>query len=818
MAQRLFPGGLPEGRVIAMAVKKVLNVGGNSKAIPLPPLYAGWEHHLLDIDPTGKPDIVCDARELATLEPEQYDAIYCSHNLEHYYQHDVAKVLAGFRHVLKPDGFAHIRVPDMAEVMRRAVQESLDIEDTLYQSGLGPITVLDVIYGYGRQIESSGCEFFAHKTGFTKKSLTAALARGGFSQVFVSAASLEVGAYAFKQAPSAALMGLLGLSASPAEGKFVESAASINVASLSLTDLFSQAEKLAAAASHLEAIQLYRAWLGAVDSPLAYAARFNLGRLLSDTGDLPAALESYQAALAQNPGFAQARLNLGNVLERLGRRTEAISEWEQALRDIESSAAPDPALLKHTLTSLGRLLEIEHRYPEAEAMLTRSLGVSPDQEDVLHHWVHLRQKQCEWPVYSPLPGVPVEVMVHSTSALAMLSASNDPALQLETAVRFVRSKVRSDLPRLAPQHGYRHPRLRVGYLSSNFGLHAITILTAELYELHDRQRVEVFGFSCSEDDNTAMGARVRKAMDHFVRIDQLSDEAAAAAIREAEIDILIDLQGLTQGFRPNVLSCRPAPVQITWLGFPGTTGLPWIDYVLADRYIIPEASARFFSEKPLYMPDCFQVNDRKRAIGPLPSRERHGLPDQSFVFCAFNHNHKFTPELYATWMRILQRTPGSILWLLADNERAKSNLLRHAQEQGVAAERLAFAPRIQPEDYLARFRVADLFLDTIPFNGGTTASDALWAGLPLLTCSGQTFASRMAGSLLHAIGLAELITNSLAEYEEKAVSLATNRAELASLRKRLAENRTRFPLFDTPRFVKALEDLLETVALSPDRV
>lgn len=798
-------------------MKRVLNVGGNSKAIPLPPQYAGWQHHLLDIDPTGKPDIVCDARELATLEAEQYDAIYCSHNLEHYYRHDVAKVLAGFRHVLKPDGFAHIRVPDMAEVMRRAVQESLDIDDTLYQSGLGPITVLDVIYGYGRQIESSGCEFFAHKTGFTKKSLTEALGRGGFSHVFVSASSLEVGAFAFKQQPSESAMALLGLSAAAVEGKFVEAVPLGYAASLSLTDLFSQAEKLTAAANHFEAIRLYRAWLGAVDSPLAYAARFNLGRLLSDTGDLSAALDAYREALKQNPSFAQARLNLGNVLERLGRRAEAIAEWERALHDIESSAVPDPALLKHALNSLGRLLEIEHRYPEAEAMLTRSLGVSPDQEDVLHHWVHLRQKQCEWPVYSPLPGVPTEVMVRSTSALAMLSASDDPALQLEAAVKFVRSKVRSDLPRLAPERGYRHDRLRVGYLSSNFGWHAVTILTAELYELHDRGRVEVFGFSCSADDNTEMGLRVRRAMDHFIRIDELSDEAAAAAIREAEIDILIDLQGLTQGLRPNVLSCRPAPVQITYLGFPGTTGLPWIDYVLADRYIIPEESARFFSEKPLYMPDCFQVNDRKRMIGPRSTRARYGLSDESFVFCAFNHNHKFTPELFAAWMRILQRTPGSILWLLADNERAESNLLRHAQEQGVAAERLVFAPRIPPEDYLARFQLADLFLDTMPFNGGATASDALWAGLPLLTCSGQTFASRMAGSLLQAIGLPELITTSLAAYEEKAVSLAANRNELGRLRKLLADNRNSTPLFDTPRFVKSLEDILERVALRPDR-
>lgn len=796
-----------------MAAKKVLNVGGNSKAIPLPAIYAGWEHHLLDIDPTGNPDIVCDARQLSTLPPGQYDAIYCSHNLEHYYRHDVAKVLAGFCHMLKPEGFAHIRVPDMTEVMRRAVQESLDIEDTLYQSGMGPISVLDVIYGHGQQIERSGCEFFAHKTGFTCKSLTAALGRGGFTHACINAQGLEIGAFAFKQAPSQALIKTLGLATAPELGPAFGAEPSRPLAALGLADLISEAERLVAASCQSEAISLYRSWLSVVDSPLAHAAYFNLGHLLGNAGDLGAALDAYQKALGQNPAFVQARLNLGNVLERLGRNGDAILEWQRALSDMESAASPDPMLLKHALNSLGRLLEVEHRYPESETMLTRSLALSPDQEDVLHHWVHLRQKQCEWPVYKALPGVAEATMVHSTSALAMLSATDDPALQLEAAMKFVQGKVRSDLPRLAPEQGYAHERLRIGYLSSNFGLHAVTILTAEMYGLHDRKRFEVFGFSASADDNTDMARRVRGAMDHFTYIDKFSDEAAAAAIREAEIDVLIDLQGLTQGLRPNILSCRPAPVQITYLGFPGTTGLPWIDYVLADRYVIPEESAGFFTEKPLYLPDCFQVNDRRRVIGPKSERRRYGLPDDAFVFCAFNHNHKFNPPLFEAWMRILRQRPGSVLWLLADNESARGNLHRHATEQGVSPERLIFAPRVPPEEYLARFQLADLFLDTLPFNGGTTASDALWAGLPVLTCSGRSFASRMAGSLLQAIGLPELITTSLRDYEGLAADLAAQPARLDELRRRLAENRTTSPLFDTPRFVRALDALLESVAL-----
>lgn len=587
------------------------------------------------------------------------------------------------------------------------------------------------------------------------------------------------------------------------------------LAMLSITDLIGLADELSRSNSSVKIADLYRAWITHANSPLAFIARFNLGRILSDAGDLTGAEQNYREALGQNPQFPQAKLNLGSVLERSGRPDEAIAEWEQALDVITGAEVPDTALLKHVLNSLGRLLEQQHRYAEAEAMLTRSLAVQPEQDEVLHHWVHLRQKQCAWPVYLPLPGVSVDSMVRSTSALAMLSASNDPAQQLDTALRFAHAKIPGNLPPLAPAQGYDHPRLKVGYLSSNLNLHAVTILTAELYELHDRGRVEVFAFCWSPEDGSPMRARIRAAMDHLVRVDQMTDEQAAQAIRAAEIDILIDLQGLTSGCRPTILAYRPAPVQIAWLGFPGTTGLPGVDYILADRYLIPEAEVQYYSEKPLYMPDCFQVNDRKRTAAELPSRATYGLADDVFVFCAFNHNHKFTPELFATWMRILKQTPNGILWLLADNEVARRNLINAAEEQGVDSRRLVFAPRVQPTEYLARFQLADLFLDTLPFNGGTTASDALWMGLPLLTCSGRTFASRMAGSLLNAIGLPELITTNLGDYERLAVELASDPTRLRGLRQRLQENRATHPLFDTPRFVRAMEDVLASVARRP---
>lgn len=585
------------------------------------------------------------------------------------------------------------------------------------------------------------------------------------------------------------------------------------LAALSLTDLIAIAEGMAGNGDQAGSVALYRDWIDRSGSPYAFVARFNLGRMVNDAGDLAGAEKLYREALAQQPSFPQALLNLGSVLERQGRNDEAIACWQQALGYIDAADSPDPGLQKHALNNLGRLLEQLHRYPEAEAMLARSLAVDSGQSEVIHHYVHLRQKQCEWPVYSPLPGVSVEKMVEATSALAMLSAANDPALQLATAQRYVREKVPMNLPPMAPKEGYRHDRLRIGYLSSNLNLHAVTILTAEVYELHDRNRFEVYAFCWSPEDGTPMRQRIRVAMDHLVRIDQMTDEQAARAIREAEIDILVDLQGLTSGCRATILAHKPAPVAVSWLGFPGTSGLPGVDYIIADRYLIPEELARFYSEKPLYLPDCFQSNDRQRAAGPLPLRATYQLPEDAFVFCAFNHNHKFSPEMFATWMRILHRVPGSILWLLADNETARANLGSYAAAQGIDPARLIFAPRVHPAEYLARFQLADLFLDTLPFNGGTTASDALWMGLPLLTCSGLTFASRMAGSLLRAIGLPELITDNLSAYEALAVALAQDRARLTELRARLAANRSTHPLFDTPRLVRALEDAFERVVL-----
>ena len=550
---------------------------------------------------------------------------------------------------------------------------------------------------------------------------------------------------------------------------------------------------------------LYQIWLKRNESPYAYAVNFNLGVTLSNEGDLLGAEAAYRQSIELFPTFAQPRLNLGMLLERMGQVEKAISEWRWVEQHIPLESPENKPLVLMALNNLGRVLESRKQFDESLSFLTRSLAIEPNQPDALLHWVHLRQKQCIWPVYMPIPGVSLEFMKWATSALAMMCISDDPTEQLAAARRFVDKKVISNVPSLSNPKGYGHTKLRIAYVSSDFSLHPVSMLTAELFELHDREHFEVYGYCWSPEDGSGMRQRVMKAMDHFVRINQMSDEAAARLIREHEIDILIDLQGQTSGARANLLAYHPAPIQITYLGLPATTALPSIDYVIADRFLIPEETAPYYSEKPLYMPDVYQVSDRKRGVGPKPTRESCGLPTEGFVFCSLNNNYKYTPEIFDVWMQILHQTPGSVLWLLSDNPWAEANLIREALARGIERTRLIFAARVSPENYLARFAAADLFLDTFPFNAGTTANDALWMSLPVLTYSGRSFASRMAGALLTAAKLDELITYNLRDYEEKAVWLANNPAECHRLNEHLNEVHENGVLFDTALFVRNLE-------------
>jgi predicted O-linked N-acetylglucosamine transferase (SPINDLY family) len=349
-------------------------------------------------------------------------------------------------------------------------------------------------------------------------------------------------------------------------------------------------------------------------------------------------------------------------------------------------------------------------------------------------------------------------------------------------------------------------KITVGYVSADFWSHPTAFLTAELFERHDRDRFAVFGYSHGPDDGSPMRRRLVNAFDRFVDLKGVSCLDAARRIFADGVDILVDLKGHTQNGRPRIFAARPAPIQVNYLAYPGTTGAPCMDYILVDDFIVPPDQQRFFTERLVHLPGCYQVNDSRREIAPrVPSRAECGLPADGFVFCCFNNSYKITPEVFEVWMNLLKAVPGSVLWLLAGNRFAPANLRREAAARGVAEDRLVFAPRQPLAEHLARHRLADLFLDCFPVNAHTTASDALWAGCPMVTLAGETFVSRVAGSLLRAVGLAELITTSLEDYEAMALRLARDADMLANVRARLAENRKTSGLFDARQFVRNLE-------------
>jgi predicted O-linked N-acetylglucosamine transferase (SPINDLY family) len=583
-----------------------------------------------------------------------------------------------------------------------------------------------------------------------------------------------------------------------------------------LPELMDRAQTLQSAGRAEAGVRLYATWLAHTESPLRHVACFNWGTMLSVLNRHDEALAAYQQALASQPGFAPALLNLGHLCERRGDAAAALQHWQGVF---DAEPAPPLEHRLHALNNSARLLETQRRYPEAEALMRRSLALKAAQADVIQHYVHIRQKQCAWPHDLAVGEVTPNQFLMGTSLLATMGRSDDPALQLLAAMRFVHDKVPK--PAAVPLHRQGPPRtgrIRIGYLSGDLHMHAVGLLTPELFELHDRSRFEVYAYcwtpESTQPDFVRQRQRILKAMDHHVRLAGVDDGTAARLIAQAGIDVLVDLQGLTNGARPGILVQRPAPVQVSYLGLPGTTALPGVDWMLADRYVMPPELLPYCTEKPIYLPHCYQVSDRQRAVAPKPVRATYGLPEDAFVFCSFNNNHKFTPEVFGAWMRILAAVPGSVLWLLSDNETCKSNMLVAAAEQGIAAERLIFAPRVAPAEYLARFQLADLMLDTFPFNAGTTASDALWMGLPIVTRAGRSYISRMAGSLLNAVGLPDLVTDTLADYERLAITLGRQPARVASYRRYLNEHGRSSPLFDMPQLVRDIEAEFERLALA----
>jgi protein O-GlcNAc transferase len=536
-----------------------------------------------------------------------------------------------------------------------------------------------------------------------------------------------------------------------------------------------------------------------------YAEAYNnRGAALQELKRFDDALDSYARALEIKPDYAEAYNNRGFALQELKRFDDALDSYARALE-----IKPDYA---EAHSNLGGALQELKRFEDALGSYERALKINPDCDWLYGLWLYTRLQLCEW---SDLASQVTAVVARigqgkrTTSPFPVLALIDSLSVQRAAAETWVREKHPPSraLPPLE-KRGHRHDKIRVGYFSGDYRDHPVAFLTAEMFEKHDRSRFEVNAFSFGPDTQDEMRKRMERAFDRFIDVRGKSDLDVVRLARTMELDIAVDLGGFTEGCRPNVFALRAAPLQVNYLGYAGTMGAEYIDYIVADQTLIPKESHEQYSERIVYLPNSYQVNDRKRPIaGKEFSRAELGLPATGFVFCCFNNSFKINPDTFDGWMRILRQVTGSVLWLAAVNETAANNLRKEAESRGVAAGRLLFARRMASfPEHLARYRTADLFIDTLPYNAHATASDALWAGLPVLTRRGESYAARVGASLLNAIGLPELVTTTPEQYEATAIELASNPARLAEFKDKLRRNRLTMPLFDTEQFTRHLEN------------
>lgn len=556
-------------------------------------------------------------------------------------------------------------------------------------------------------------------------------------------------------------------------------------------------------------VRLYRTWLahrgGEVEAAPAW---FNLGTALQRDGDPAAAASAMEVAARLRPDLWQAGLGRGLALEAAGQPEAALAAWR--------AVVPPAAARLQVHRQMARLLEERGQLGLAVEEARAALLIDPGQPDVIQHLVHNRQRIAAWPPLAlDVPGVDEAAAERGAGPLAALALVDDPRRQADIAADWIARKVPPAGPPLAPPGGYDHDRIRIGYLSSDFCSHAMSYLIAELLERHDRTRFEVWGFDMSPDDGSSIRARVTAALDHHVPIVDLGDQAAAARIRAAEIDVLIDLNGLTRGARPGILRRKPAPVQASYLGYIGPIPLPELDWLICDGVTIPPELDAGYSPRPLRIEGCYQANDSRPRPVPQLSRTDEGLPEAGFVFTCKSHHYKLTPPVWERWCRIVARVPGSVLWLTDDNPLSSAALRARWGAAGLEPERLIFAPRTSPARYLARLGLADLFLDTTPYNAGTVASDALRMHLPVVTVLGRAFSARMCASLLQAVGLESCVAADLSGYEELAVAIARDPARHAALRAHLAGGAWDRTLGDAAGFARRFEAAVEGIRRRP---
>ncbi len=550
----------------------------------------------------------------------------------------------------------------------------------------------------------------------------------------------------------------------------------------------------------------------------AYGNRANA---LYDLGRLEEALASCNKSIALKPDLAETHSDRGGILYDLGRIDEALASFNAAI-----ALKPD---LAGAWSGRGSALFDLRRLDEAFVSCDKAFAFDPDWFGAEGMRLHIKMNLCDWTNFD----AECESLIASvrkgkenTRPFGFLAVSASTDDQLECARVWVAKASPPSQKVLSQGEPYRHDRIRVGYISADFREHPVSLLMAGMLERHDRSRFDVTAISLGPDDHSPMRQRLMNSVEHFIDARSFSDEQIASLVRSSEVDILVDLMGFTGTARTRVFSRRPAPIQVSYLGYAGTMGAPYIDYIVADRVVIPDDKRTGYSEKVVYLPNSYMANDSGRKISEqLPRRSECGLPETGFVFCSFNNSYKFTPGIFAVWMRLLREIDGSVLWLSQTNETATRNLRYQAQSLGVDPARLVFAPRLPlNEDHLARLKLADLFLDTLPFNAHTTAADALWAGLPVLTCVGETFAGRVAASLLYAVGLPDLVTTTSETYLQTAMDLAREPEKLKAIRQRLAGNRLSMPLFDTELFTGHIEAaytamvLRHQSGLAPDHI
>ena len=581
---------------------------------------------------------------------------------------------------------------------------------------------------------------------------------------------------------------------------------------LSIVDLFTQAQKLEDLQAPQEAADLYKTWIARNGAnQLLHAVYFNYGVSLSKLGDHAGAINALRQCIRLKPDFYPPYINLGRALEDSGQLGTAVVEW---LALVNRLTGVNGDAVKHKLIALqqlGRVLESAGSDAAAEDALKQSLEINSDQAEVVQHWIALRQRQCKWPVIEGSEHIEARALIRHISPLSLANLADDPMFQLGRAYRYAKNTIgappSAGLSMRTSAERRERKKLRIGYVSSDLREHAVGFGMTDVLETHDRQHFEIFAYYCGIARTDPTQVRIKNSVDHWADIRTLSDQEAASKIAEDGIDILVDLNGYTKDARTKIFALRPAPVIVNWFGFPGTMGTPYHQYLIADPYIVPESNELYYSERVVRLP-CYQPNDRKRPVsGRSPARKDEGLPEDAFVYCCLNGMQKITPAVFQCWLRILSEVKGSVLWLLTGADNTNARLRQQAEQQGISQERLIFAQKKPNPEHLARYPLADLFLDTYPYGAHTTAADALWMGVPVLTVPGRSFASRVCASVVSAAGMGDMACPSAEAYVARAIEFGKHREKIAAAKGRLAAGRDTCLLFDTPKLTRHLEDL-----------